>query len=316
MTKPTEEDLAGLSEQEKAALLEDYDESTPGEEGEDEPDEAAQAAAAEAAAKSAEKPAEGAEKGEQAKPGEEKPAEEEEPPAAEGPKEIAPVGSRKVADTVVPNGDDKAAQTLTDLDKQLDALDVKLADGEIDAAEYTAQTRRINDQRIDIKALQAAEKARIQTIRETSARAWQDEQDHFFRRPENAIFDQEKNPVLFDALDAQIRRITAKPENAGMLLRDVLATARADVLKAFGQAEPAAKEKPENDKGKVSDQQKPAKNPTKQPDLPQTLGGVPAAADNGTGGEFDHLDNLAGMDLDRAIAKLSPEQQERYLRGG
>jgi hypothetical protein len=48
--------------------------------------------------------------------------------------------------------------------------------------------------------------------------------------------------------------------------------------------------------------------------VPKTLGGLPAAAaDSPGGGEFSHLDNLTGMELESAIARLPAEQAERYL---
>jgi hypothetical protein len=40
---------------------------------------------------------------------------------------------------------------------------------------------------------------------------------------------------------------------------------------------------------------------------------MPAAAAPEVGrGEFTHLDNLNGLDLERAVAALSPEQRERW----
>ena len=48
--------------------------------------------------------------------------------------------------------------------------------------------------------------------------------------------------------------------------------------------------------------------------LPPTLAHVPPAAIVSTGGdEFAHLSNLNGADLERALAKFTPEQMDRYL---
>lgn len=50
--------------------------------------------------------------------------------------------------------------------------------------------------------------------------------------------------------------------------------------------------------------------------IPPTLAGIPAAAESDAGddGEFSHLDKLSGMDFERAIARLTPDQKERYER--
>lgn len=48
--------------------------------------------------------------------------------------------------------------------------------------------------------------------------------------------------------------------------------------------------------------------------IPPTIGRVPAAADPNVGGdEFSYLNKLNGIELERAIGKLSPEQYARYM---
>ena len=48
---------------------------------------------------------------------------------------------------------------------------------------------------------------------------------------------------------------------------------------------------------------------------PPTLGDVPAAAETGAGKDdkFTDLDRLSGMDLERALARLTPEEERQYL---
>jgi membrane protein involved in colicin uptake len=52
--------------------------------------------------------------------------------------------------------------------------------------------------------------------------------------------------------------------------------------------------------------------------MPTTLGGVPSAGENDLGkdneGEFAHLNGLNGMDLEVAVAGMTPEQQDRWAR--
>lgn len=48
--------------------------------------------------------------------------------------------------------------------------------------------------------------------------------------------------------------------------------------------------------------------------MPPTLRNAPPAIDPATGGdEFAHMANLTGIEAERAFARLTPEQQERYL---
>ena len=54
-------------------------------------------------------------------------------------------------------------------------------------------------------------------------------------------------------------------------------------------------------------------SPPDRSTFPPTLAAVPAAADATITSEFAHLDGLQGASLERALARLSPEQQERYL---
>jgi transcription initiation factor TFIID subunit TAF12 len=67
--------------------------------------------------------------------------------------------------------------------------------------------------------------------------------------------------------------------------------------------------------GAQQQQQKPAERPAspRPATAAHALGAMPAAAAPEVGrGEFTHLDNLNGLDLERAVAALSPEQRERW----
>ena len=75
------------------------------------------------------------------------------------------------------------------------------------------------------------------------------------------------------------------------------------------------------DKGddKAAAEKKAAALAARKPDkkkVPKTLAGLPGASADDTKGdpEFQHLDKLDGMDLEYAVAKMTPEQQERWAR--
>ena len=47
--------------------------------------------------------------------------------------------------------------------------------------------------------------------------------------------------------------------------------------------------------------------------LPPTLGAIPVAATNDGDVEFSHLGKLSGFALEKAVAKMSGDQRERWL---
>jgi hypothetical protein len=96
--------------------------------------------------------------------------------------------------------------------------------------------------------------------------------------------------------------------------REALAEAQALVLRRFGKPQPApvaaavAAAQPARAAERM---RRPAL--ADRSGLPPTLAGVPAAADAAVGHEFAHLESLEGSALERALARMTPDQQERYL---
>lgn len=136
---------------------------------------------------------------------------------------------------------------------------------------------------------------------------WQAEVNTFLKQPENDVFN--TNPQLSDMFDKTLEGM----QNAGLLadltMPQVLAAVRAQVgLRVQLPALPAASQQ----------QQKPAKSSTQrnQPEIPPNLSQIPAVATNDTAeSEFSYLDDLTGIERDKAFAKLTPAQKERYLNG-
>ena len=98
--------------------------------------------------------------------------------------------------------------------------------------------------------------------------------------------------------------------------RDALAEAQALMLRRFGKSAAAA---PAAAAPGAAPAAAPTAPPVRKPAaadrsaLPPTLAGVPAAADASVGSEFAHLDGLEGTALEKALARMTPDQQERYL---
>jgi len=117
------------------------------------------------------------------------------------------------------------------------------------------------------------------------------------------------------AFDRWVKALAQDPENAQRDGSWFLKEAHEMVKTQYriGDTKPAKSDKP----GKEADKQ--AKPKGRAPDtsnLPKTLGRMPAAADNegSDEGEFAHIDKLTGIDRERALAKMTPEQEDRYLR--
>jgi hypothetical protein len=222
--------------------------------------------------------------------------------------------------------DDDAAATQAALDlsplqaaykARLDAIAAeksaafkKYNDGEITPEEYAAA---------DEKAANDRDAARDDLQSNT---AWFREV-HAFKGDviKEINYDKPENAEKFSSFDDWVKRLGSKPENADKPARWFLEEAHKKVKLEYGAAD-AASAAPQSKTGKAAEPQKTTGKPGKKaPDLtkiPPTVGGLPSAAEeqaDGDSGEFAHLDGLSGMALERALAKLSPEQEERYLRG-
>lgn len=197
---------------------------------------------------------------------------------------------------------EEAMQEYTDLANQLD-------DGDIGQGKYEAESYRLKAKLEgldrDIQALQKqhdsvehdvdqrAEAKRAEFVQAATA---------FLSQPENQMFQQ--GTPEWAALDAQIIHLQTNHPN--MPSAEVMQRARQAAVALLGISEGKPTEtKPTETKPKRADT---------NINIPPTLGNMPAAESN-SGGEFSHLDNLTGVALERAVSKLSPEQQSRYLNG-
>lgn len=174
----------------------------------------------------------------------------------------------------------------------------QLNNGDIDLDQYEAKKDEIADVETALRIKQAAAENAARQNEHIDAERWKWEQEQFFGDKKNAIY---QDKIVLAALNAAVIDLANDPKHANQKGTFFLTEADRIVRERFniGNA-------PANNGGK----------PDRKPDLskiPKTLSNLPAAAtDNENGGEFSHLDKLSGMDLERALAKLSPEQAERY----
>ena len=184
-----------------------------------------------------------------------------------------------------------SAELRPDLQQRLDAAreQFESGEGEMDLAGYERIQREITA-------------ANMQW--QTQNAKWAAEQDAFLSK-----FDQYGTPgPLRDALNGEITRLDSTPEGRGLSGMQLLMLAKARVEQALGVVRaPAAQS--------AQAAQPVAQRPAAARPNPAThaLGTMPAAAPAEVGGgEFKHLDTLSGLELERAVAALTPDQRERW----
>lgn len=286
----TEEEMDGLSDEERAAL--DYEEPGEGDETasaeEDEPDVPGDTEqAAEDPAKDAE--ADGAAAGEADKD------EAEATPAVDAEAEPAPAADKVDQPDQATEQDDVAKlqeehqATMAALDEEYEGLGKKVEDGDMTFAEYHVKVKEIND------AKMAARSAFDDDLN------WNRAQSTFFADEANAVF---LDPTRQTFLQATIDQMHKAGELNGLDYGSAIAKAAERVKKAMNLGTETAAPAPKVEK-------KPAKP---QPQIPQTLGDIPPADDNTIEPDrFRHLDKLTGDDLEAALAKMSTADVDAWL---
>ena len=323
MSMFSEEDLAGLSEAEREALRDlaedDQDLQPPAGES-DEAGAATAAAAADedesAAAAAAERPAEG---------------------AAPGANEAAAGAEAGGADDDGADADAPAPAAIqpvspADADEQRTALRAEkatalqqLLDGEIDQEAYQEVESRVQDKLDDLARAAAVDMARTQMQQDAMMQEYGQHLGAAQKELKAAGIDlsgeagaQFDRAIRLFAQDAIDRGLTDAAGNMAAS-RDALAEAQALMLRRFGKSAAAAPSTPAAAPAAGAPSAPPAASGTRKPaavdrsTLPPTLAGVPAAADASVGSEFAHLDGLEGTALEKALARMTPDQQERYL---
>lgn len=201
---------------------------------------------------------------------------------------------------------EKLTSEYTIAKNELSDLQQKWDDGELTEAEYNIETSALErkmarlEGKIEAAEEQAEEEAaKIERYNQQVKAVWDQEEKAFFEQPENKAF--LESPRKLEALNKIVTELQQNPNLTPKDFNKLLKDARNSYVKEFGEFYQGAKSTPS----------KPAKP---QPKIPQTLGNVPAALPNTDGNKFAHLDKLSGKDYEAALAKLSPEDQEAYLR--
>lgn len=285
----TEEEFGNLTEEERAAFSE-----VPDDEKE----------AIKAAAEDKGSPEEGkkeSEEGDKVEEEQGKPAEEGGKPAVTAPESEAKPEAQPQPGQFVPVF--QSTVKVDEITTELAELDKQYTEGELDMVEYTNKRETLIEARTEARMAQTFNK-------QSQEQYWQFEQKVFFDgHPEYRT-----DSVLHGALQATLRKLETEDVNREKTGLQLLNEARELIEKRFK----SSSENPVKDQGdpKKEDPPRDKRSALDKAELPQTLATTPVASENDTGqGEFDYLDKLEGIELEKAISKLTKDQAERYLRG-
>lgn len=308
------DDLEGLnlSEEERAALEEGDDEQSENKDDEDDDEDEDEDADAE------EDDSEEDEK-----------SSEDEDTSAEEDEETTETEEAKGERPFEPNY--QVADDIEEIDKQIEAVDELrdelgklLDDAEITVSEYHSRLAELSDQKTTLIIAKSNIEQTNQFNQQTRAERWKWEVESFL--DSNPDFNK---PARLGALQAEISELQNTEEAKGKPMKWFLQEARERVLDAFG-LKPVKKEVKdadtdegdETEKTEAKQEDKPAKKQVKKEVRPKvkkavpakTLGDVPSGGTptEETQDEFSYLDNMKGMELEQALAKLSPDKMERY----
>jgi len=199
---------------------------------------------------------------------------------------------------------------IVEVDAQIVELDKKYDDGEIEFAEYRAQDRALNDQRTGLLGDRREAELATKVNEQSATRSWKQNVGDWL-----ASNDQFAKPTMQAALNTALQTLYADEANANASPQWLLDTAAAQVRLDMGITAPADEVDP-NAAAIAAAKKRTAKAADARDALPKTLADAPAAGDDvPTDNEFAALDKLNGMQLEAAVARLTPEQQERFANG-
>lgn len=226
-----------------------------------------------------------------------------EAPQAEAPTQVAaqpvapaPEPSEPVS-TVPVDSLSQAASALDFIAQKLEALEAQYEAGELSFRDFRAAERTLLRHQREAEAVITQARIEAQVAQATVQRDWNSAVAEFRQDPANAAFE---TPITLPMMQVALNELRAK--HPGLSSKDQLQHAKAYVqnqmrallgLPTDAPIAPVA----------------PARSAIKPP---PTLSVVPVAAPNESG-EFAALDRLKGLEYERALSKLTPDQQSRYL---
>ena len=210
----------------------------------------------------------------------------------------------------------QAAVLPADFQEQISATHTAQSDllqrfqeGDLEVSEYVAELSKITEQRDALMAAKIKAEISNEMEEQASAREWQQAVHRFLDRvAKSEQVDYRTDAARARDLDTFVKVLANDPENAQQSSEWFLQEAHKLVNARRGGTVTATKDDP-----------RPRPAPRK-PDLkavPKTLAHVPGSDGPGdVSDEFGNVDALDGLDLESAIARMTPAQREKYARAG
>jgi hypothetical protein len=220
----------------------------------------------------------------------------------------------KTAPVLLEVGDlDQLKSSVQTIEAEIQALKDRWNEGDdLDLDEYTEQLAALQEKRADAKADLAQAENKIILNEQAQKQAWLNSIEAFKRGPalKDGV-DYDKDPAKMAEWDRAVRFLATDPANADKDGQWFLSEAHAMVKARFGIGAGKSSQTV-TDPTREAINARRAKGGERVPHLAQMPQAGAEAVDQG---EFSHLDKLSGLALERALARMSPEQQERYLIG-
>lgn len=206
------------------------------------------------------------------------------------------------------------AKLPDDYTTQVDAIKAEKAalkeayqNGDIDPDEYADKLDEINEKTIELRATKIKAEISQEMNAQTAEQQWHNTVNSFIDSVKaSEAIDYHTDKAKQRDLDLFIKALANDPANEDKSTDWFLSEAH-NRVKALHNVPTTTTEPPK----KAETKRKP---PTEL--IPQTLANVPGGDDaSEVEGKYAALDKLDGLDLETALAKMSPEARNEYLRG-
>jgi len=197
------------------------------------------------------------------------------------------------APILVADAPQDAEARLTEIKTKKDDLINQFDDGDITAREYQQKLDELAKQEREIEfAINKAEMA-AEMERQRKYNEWVATVNGFLN--DNKVY--RENPRLYKALDQEVKDVSATPEAANWDGNQILAQAHKNLVEAFGLKQTAKQD-----------------NGGNKPNIPPTLGKIPAADNNDmNGGRFAALDRMGPVELEEALFNMPESERLAFL---
>lgn len=222
------------------------------------------------------------------------------------------------------------AQLPADFDAQMGAIKTEDAElrrqfkeGEIDADAYADGLAALQERRESLVVQRAKAEISGEMTAQSAQQMWQSTVNRFLAvTAKNEGIDYRKDKDLHSALDSAVKMLANDEANSDKPMAWFVEEAHRYVkfTRGIGAATRPAADAPAahpasgqsvDPKKAAADRRKPAAEA-----VPKTLAQVPGGDGPGdVGSEFAEIDALDGEELESAIAKMSPAQRDKWLRG-